>query len=166
MEFLVFIIIFYAVWYTDRQKRKNSEKLSLYNNIGEILVLQRTLYLCKYIVEILTHLREEKVRKNEIISTEEILNILSAKGLEKYINGYDFCFCDDYYMSFKPTDGINLFINEFSETANEISQKLQSIWENGIYYFHPLIGFSVDTISTDERFLPPDIIDKIKKIYK
>lgn len=142
-------------------ENKHREKMSLMYEVAYITSLQRTLYLCKYVLEILKSIKTDK------LTSEEILEKLKEKGLGQLVGKDDFGFCNGTYFKFKPTDSIFVFINTFSQTVQDIEQELSRYWTNNrtLTLFSSCISFDASPFSDDARFLPPETIKRMKDIY-
>ena len=154
----VLIIIFIAA--TDWLRRKYSKKISLMYDVAYITSLQRTLFLCKYILEILYSLGKTK------INSKGILAILKTKGLDKFIKDDVLYFCPNTYFTFKPTDNINCFIDTFSKTIQQIEKELLLYWNNEKTPFKSFLDFNPSPFSYDTRFLPPKTIKEMSYVVK
>lgn len=139
------------VYYVENRKNKLEKKISFFYDIGYVLKLQRTLFLCEYVLEILSQLR-----KNNSMKTKQILNALNEKGLRKYIDKNTFYYCDDMSFVFKDDDDLDIFTYNFQKNIDTIQRRLNSIEKNGFAYFHPTLElpWEIQVGNKDERFMP------------
>ena len=145
---IVFVLLFL---YHNNEKEKLKKKIDFYCKIGYILKLQRTLFLCKHVLELL------RQNKKKTIKTEQILNILKEKGFNNYIDGNKFYYCDDLHFAFKENDHIDIFIYNFEKLEHTIRCNLGSINTNGFHFFlylDPNESLELQVEKQDKRFMP------------
>ena len=136
--------------YHEHKKSRLKNEISFYYQIGYFLKLQRTLFLCEFVLEILSHINPPNVK------TKKIFETLKTKGLGKYIDDNKFYFCDDMYFELKDFDNVCTLIQNFQNVKNTIEWRLNSIKENGFFYFHPPLElpWDIEVNNQDDRFMP------------
>lgn len=160
----ILMIIFIAI--IAYLENKNSKKTSLMYGIAYFITLQRTLFLYKYVLEIINSRKENK------LTSKEIVKVLQTEGLKQLIferetkECWEFHFCNGYYKEFKYTDSAYVLVNYFSDEIKSIEQELKVIWKDKKTLFTSYLTFEPLPFDPDNHFFPPCIIEKISTIFK